>query len=577
MQSKDYWIKRALQREADAYQSTGDTIRRLRAIYDMATARLTRVVRTILVNYMKSSGVDSEKDAKKVLSVQETAETLAALREEYAKTGSIEALAKLNAPAYVYRISRAQAIRKAIDAETEWLNEKESQAGAQRLAETYDAAYYKTMHDTAKAAEQDIAFTPLPQHSITEALENRWKGENYSERVWKNTHLVAKEAGKIIDEGLTSGATVAQMTHDIMDLFDVGYYAAARLVRTEVNRMHNDATVKSYKAMGVEEYTFLATLDARTCVHCGVLDGKHFKVNEARTGVNLPPLHPNDRCTTVAYYPGEDISGTRTARNPETGKNYKVDRHMTYEQWRKEVGTEELEKAQQIIANRAADAVQYNQYCSVLGKKNMPMSFSEFQGLKYGNPQEWGILKTQYRGMGYYKKVVQNEPAITETIKNTAEKIDMTPAGLEHRIKEKGSYLDKIRRKYKPGDNNYEVKDILRYTFTATPKELVNKTLQSIDELGKNGYTTIAVKNSWNNKMNPYKGVNTIIRAPNGQGFELQYHTPDSFVMKEKIHPLYEQWREMPNKASPEAVALMRKMKVLSAALQMPDDIEKVR
>ena len=139
MQSKDYWIARALHREADAFQNTGDTVRRLRAIYDMSAARLVRMADKVLFNFMKSSGVSSEDEAKQLLTVQETAETLALLREEYAKTGSEEALAKLNAPAYAYRISRAQAVRKAIDAETAWLDEKETQAGAKRLVETKDS------------------------------------------------------------------------------------------------------------------------------------------------------------------------------------------------------------------------------------------------------------------------------------------------------------------------------------------------------------------------------------------------------------------------------------------------------
>ena len=402
MQSKNYWIQRALQREADAFQNTSDTVRRLRVIYDMAAARLVHMANKIFASYTKSAGIDPV-EAKQLLTVQETASTLAALREEYAKTASVEALAKLNAPAYSYRISRTQALRKAIDAETQWIDEKETQAGAKRLVETYDDAYYKTMHDTAKAAEHDITFSPLPQRSITEALENRWKGENYSERVWKNTHLVAKEAGVIIDAGISSGASVAQMTHDIKDLFDVAAYAAERLVRTEVNRMHNDATLKSYKAMGVDRYTFLATLDARTCSVCGALDGKYFKVAKAQTGVNLPPLHPNDRCTTVAYYPNDDFSGTRIARDPTTGKNYKVDRNVTYEKWRKEItekyGADSLENAQKRYANLKRDSAEQQAMQKILGK-NVPSKIADFQDLKYNDVEKWNKIRLDYKRRG---------------------------------------------------------------------------------------------------------------------------------------------------------------------------------
>lgn len=581
MKSKDYWILRALQREENAYRSTTDTLHRLRSIYDLSSARLVRVVKNVLRNFMKSSGVTDEQEAKQLLTVQETADTLAALRKEYADTGDPDILARLNAPAYAYRISRAQAIRKAIDAETEWMNEKELQAGAQRLVETVDNAYYQTMYDAAKESDKGINFAPLSSRDVTEALENKWKGENYSDRVWKNTHLVASEAGKIIDAGLTSGASVQQMSHDIMDLFDVAYYAAARLVRTEMNRMHNDATIKSYKTMDVEWYTFLATLDARTCSVCGALDMQHFKVSEARTGENLPPMHPNDRCTTIAYYPDEESSGTRIARDPETGKNYKVDRNLSYEDWRKEVaekyGADTLEKAQKKYINYSSDKKQYDNYRKVLGNKYVSFSFPKFQEEKYKNTTEWGIIKAQYRAMSFYNKAIQNEPSVTKVVTDIAKQMKMEPAGLEYRIKSKDSYLRKVRSNYQPSGNDYEVKDILRYTYTAGSEELVDKTLNCIDGFEKDGYNTITVKNYWLNKNNPYNGINTIIKAPNGQKFELQYHTPESFELKNgKLHKLYEKARLIEDETSPEFLKLRDEMFDLSDKLTAPDGIERV-
>jgi SPP1 gp7 family putative phage head morphogenesis protein len=336
MLSKDYWELRALQREAEAYQETADTVKRLRLIYDAAGERLADTAKNIFANYLGVSGA-SEEQAKELLSIPETAELLAQLREEYLQSGSTEALARLNAPAYAYRISRAQALQKAIEAETAALADQEQKIGEQQLAKAYDNGYYKTMYDAATGQENGINFSALPLQTITEAVENKWKGENYSQRVWKNTGLVAQEAGKIVDSGISSGTSVHKMAYELQDLMNVASYAAERLIRTETNRMHNDASLKAYNTMGVEEYRYLATLDARTCEVCGALDGQHFKVADAKTGVNFPPMHPNDRCTTVAYDPDEKLDGVRIARNPTTGKNYKVSRDMTYEQWRKEI------------------------------------------------------------------------------------------------------------------------------------------------------------------------------------------------------------------------------------------------
>ncbi len=41
-----------------------------------------------------------------------------------------------------------------------------------------------------------------------------------------------------------------------------------------------------------------------------------------------------------------------------------------------------------------------------------------------------------------------------------------------------------------------------------------------------------------------YKGINTNIKSSDGQIFELQFHTPNSFNVKQNInHVLYEEFR----------------------------------
>ena len=37
------------------------------------------------------------------------------------------------------------------------------------------------------------------------------------------------------------------------------------------------------------------------------MDGKRFKLTDKQLGVNFPPLHPNCRCTTIAFDPDDDI------------------------------------------------------------------------------------------------------------------------------------------------------------------------------------------------------------------------------------------------------------------------------
>ena len=55
----------------------------------------------------------------------------------------------------------------------------------------------------------------------------------------------------------------------------------------------------SYKEAGVEYYEYLAVGDDRTSEECMDLNGKIFRLDEARVGENFPPMHPNCRCTII--------------------------------------------------------------------------------------------------------------------------------------------------------------------------------------------------------------------------------------------------------------------------------------
>ncbi|MCH3972104.1 MAG: polymorphic toxin type 50 domain-containing protein [Oscillospiraceae bacterium] len=194
--------------------------------------------------------------------------------------------------------------------------------------------------------------------------------------------------------------SVVQMTREFADLMDVGSYAAARLIRTEINRMHNNAALESYKAMGLKEYKYLATLDCRTCAVCGALDGKVFKVSDAKTGVNFPPIHSNDRCTITPVVPGMAESGGRAACDPETGKNYMVPAGMTYEGWRRSIaekyGADSIRTAQKKYWNRKSDAEQMKAMRKVLGK-DVPNRIADFQQLKYNDDDSWVRLQQAYK------------------------------------------------------------------------------------------------------------------------------------------------------------------------------------
>lgn len=269
----------------------------------------------------------------------------------------------------------------------------------------------------------------------------------------------------------------------------------------------------------------------------------------------------------------------RTALDPETGETMAVPADMTYNEWYEYFvrNNPDYETKEKIIKNYVSDKKQFERYSNLLGK-GFPKSFYDFQNIKYNNPKEYGIIKAQAKGMGYYNKAVKNEPEISKCVQKIASEIGFDVSGFDYRIKSKESYLRKIRTNYSEKGNKYEINDIIRYTYTSMPENLAKKTQSAIEKLEEKSYNTIRVKNYWIDDTNPYNGVNTIVQSANGQKFEIQYHTHESFELKNgKMHELYEKQRLISDDESKEYIDLQNQMFDLSDNLNIPYKIEWVR
>ena len=59
--------------------------------------------------------------------------------------------------------------------------------------------------------------------------------------------------------------------------------------------------LSAYEECGAEQYEFVAVLDLRTSEICRSLDGKVFYTKDAQQGVNMNPMHPFCRSTTIIH------------------------------------------------------------------------------------------------------------------------------------------------------------------------------------------------------------------------------------------------------------------------------------
>ncbi|MGL5436602.1 MAG: minor capsid protein [Lachnospiraceae bacterium] len=479
------------------------------------------------------------------------------------------------------RITRYQALEAQVDASLRQLYAVQYEHGAiATMKDVYGASYYRTWYNADQYRGFHAAFAQVDPRTVEKLLEYPFNGANFSSRLWKQKDHLQTQLMESLTTMMVQGKDPKALVNDFAKKMNSKKFEAYRLLHTESSFLINEATHAAYKEDGVEKYQILATLDSKTCGICGALDGEVYEAEKAVVGENMPPFHCFCRCTDVPYYDDMDLTDeTRAARDPETGKSYEVPADMSYKEWHEKYIESNPVKAlaEKKLRDTAADDKQYNGYKELLGKDYVPGTLKDFQNIKYGAGDEYNILKAQAKGMSYYSKASGNEPAVTAKIKDIATQAGMDVSGLEHRIKAKDSYLTKIRRKYDPGGNTYEVRDILRYTYTANPDTMVDKALTSIEMYKNAGYNVVEINNYWLDDINPYNGINATLRSPTGQAFELQFHTPESFEVKNgEMHKLYEKYRVLPDDTE-EKIDLLDQMMDLADGMTIPNDIGGIR
>jgi len=145
---------------------------------------------------------------------------------------------------------------------------------------------------------------------------------------------------------------------------------------------------------------------------------------------------------------------------------------------------------------------------------------------------------------------IEAEPWITPALSHLAELQQGEMIGLEFRLKSRDSIIRKIETRMqergyaRPRD--VQIRDSLRFTmqFGDQPAGHHNQSVAYVLATMENlGHTVVTVKNYWP-RGDDYSGINTILQAPNGMAWELQFHTVGSFELKMSSHKTYEEVRE---------------------------------
>ena len=318
-----------------------DFIPHMERAYRDAISSMQKDINDFFQRFVDNEGMTMTQ-ARKLYTAREMKDFRMTLEEYIAKgqeSGvSDKWLKELESASDLHRIDRLKALQLQLANEIESLSAYKEQELNKTLSDIYEEGYYRNIFDIQQINGVGSAFARIDKRKINQALSKPWTydGKTFSDRIWQDKEKLKHSIEKTLTQSIIRGEAPLKTAKRIAKETNVELSSAKRLVLTESAAMSNKASMDSYKELGVDEIEFVSALDGRTCDICGAMDGKHFKTSEGVEGINLPPLHPNCRCTTVPYFNDEFTQGEMRAARDENGKTYYVPADMNCEEWKKE-------------------------------------------------------------------------------------------------------------------------------------------------------------------------------------------------------------------------------------------------
>lgn len=318
--SDAYWDKRAIEQLTFVEQEALPHLRAIDKAYSDARRHTLNEVKKLYLAYYAKNGWDTA--------------ALQAISPRGDINRFLEAVraAGLNdrlPDGYGFRLNRLELLEANLWLESQRAVKNHAQIQTVAHKQTVDTAYNYAMYNLSKGTGVVPAFTQINTRTINRILKTKFKGKNYSDRVWKNGGNLAKGLKNELASAVASGQSYTKTARNLRMRYDVTRYQASRLVRTETNYFNTLASNESYQSAGLDEFIFVATLDGRTSSICQEHDGKRYSLKDTD---QQPPLHPNCRSCIRAYLGDEFEPDERIMRDPVTGKNRYIS-NMSYKQW----------------------------------------------------------------------------------------------------------------------------------------------------------------------------------------------------------------------------------------------------
>lgn len=206
-------------------------------------------------------------------------------------------------PADLHALDRYVSMLQQVEQEAKKLGDN----AVSLMREEFTSQWQEVYESTAVASE--ASFSTISTANAEVMVNKPWlaDGKSFSERVYGNIAYLLDTLEEELVSCVITGKSKSDLKKKLQERFDISYRQAETLVRTETNHIQTEAARQAYEDAGVKKYMYLGREEHDIGCNCKKLDRKVFEMSEAKTGVNLPPLHPNCRCTIKAVIDDEQI------------------------------------------------------------------------------------------------------------------------------------------------------------------------------------------------------------------------------------------------------------------------------
>lgn len=299
--SKDYWHKRAMRVIQIEAKKDDDVIEEVRKITNSTMSQLSNEIYSFYAKYATAEGITVDEAKKKIqkTDIKEFEDRVAQYvkNKDFSEKANSE-LRQYNTKMYV---SRERMLLQQLSA---------IMVNGTALTEVEMNEYLETSVDREVERQAGILGDVRVKPNQVRAIVNAdFHGQTWSERLWGDMEQTRKMVLKTVQNTLLRGRHPNEFVPELSKKMGVTTSDAKRLLITETARVQSEAQKLHYQeTMGADAtIEFVAKLDDRTTDECRGANGNKIKVSEMVPGVNVPPLHPYCRSTTVPAV--DDIDG----------------------------------------------------------------------------------------------------------------------------------------------------------------------------------------------------------------------------------------------------------------------------